>query len=105
MKSDLERYKIYYDNWFFESTLHESGYVADTVDKLKEAGWTYEKDGALWLRTADILRENMRKAGRSEADIEKLELKDDVLRRANGILHLLRRRHRLSPQQVRRPGL
>ena len=84
MKSDLERYKIFYDNWFFESTLHESGYVADTVDKLKEAGWTYEKDGALWLRTADILRENMRKAGKKEKDIEKLELKDDVLRRANG---------------------
>ena len=84
MKSDLERYKIFYDNWFFESTLHESGYVADTVDKLKEAGWTYEKDGALWLRTADILRENLRKAGKKEKDIEKLELKDDVLRRANG---------------------
>ena len=84
MKSDLERYKIVYDNWFFESTLHESGYVADTVDKLKEAGWTYEKDGALWLRTADILRENLRKAGKKEADIEKLDLKDDVLRRANG---------------------
>ena len=84
MKSDLERYKIFYDNWFFESTLHESGYVADTVDKLKEAGWTYEKDGALWLRTADILRENMRKAGKKEKDIEQLELKDDVLRRANG---------------------
>ena len=84
MKSDLERYKIFYDNWFFESTLHESGYVADTVDQLKEAGWTYEKDGALWLRTADILRENLRKAGKKEKDIEKLELKDDVLRRANG---------------------
>ncbi len=84
MKSDLERYKIVYDNWFFESTLHESGYVADTVEKLKEAGWTYEKDGALWLRTADILRENLRKAGKKEADIEKLDLKDDVLRRANG---------------------
>ena len=84
MKADLERYKIFYDNWFFESSLHESGYVADTVDKLKEAGWTYEKDGALWLRTADILRENMRKAGKKEKDIEKLDLKDDVLRRANG---------------------
>jgi len=84
MKSDLERYKIHYDTWFRESTLHESGFVKDTVDKLTEAGWTYEKDGALWLRTADILREGLRKAGRKEADIEKLELKDDVLRRANG---------------------
>ena len=84
MKADLERYKIHYDNWFYESTLHESGYVAETVNMLTEKGWTYEKDGALWLRTADILRDHYRKAGKKEADIEKLDLKDDVLRRANG---------------------
>ena len=84
MKTDLQRYKIEYDNWFYESTLHESGYVAETVDMLTEKGWTYEKDGALWLRTADIMRENLLKAGKKEKDIEKLELKDDVLRRANG---------------------
>ncbi len=84
MKSDLARYKIHYDNWFYESTLHESGYVAETVNLLTEKGWTYEKDGALWLKTADILREHFRKAGKKEADIEKLDLKDDVLRRANG---------------------
>ena len=84
MKSDLQRYKIEYDQWFFESTLHESGYVAETVDKLTELGWTYEKEGALWLATSRILAENYRKAGKSEKDIEKLDLKDDVLRRANG---------------------
>ena len=84
MKSDLERYKIHYDNWFYESTLHESGYVKETADLLTERGWTYEKDGALWLRTADILRDHYRKQGKKEADIEKLDLKDDVLRRANG---------------------
>ena len=84
MKRDLERYKIHYDNWFYESTLHESGYVQETVDLLTERGWTYEKDGALWLRTADILRDHFRKQGKKEADIEKLDLKDDVLRRANG---------------------
>ena len=84
MKTDLERYKIHYDNWFYESTLHESGYVQETVDLLTERGWTYEKDGALWLRTADILRDHFRKQGKKEADIEKLDLKDDVLRRANG---------------------
>ena len=84
MKTDLQRYKIEYDNWFYESTLHESGYVAETVDMLTEKGWTYEKDGALWLKTADIMRENLLKAGKKEKDIEKLELKDDVLRRANG---------------------
>ena len=84
MKTDLQRYKISYDNWFYESTLHESGYVAETVALLTERGWTYEKDGALWLRTADIMRENLLKAGKKEKDIEKLDLKDDVLRRANG---------------------
>ena len=84
MKSDLRRYKINYDEWFYESTLHESAYVAETVDMLTEKGWTYEKDGALWLKTAEIMRGNMLKAGKKEKDIEKLELKDDVLRRANG---------------------
>ena len=84
MKRDLERYGIRYDQWFFESSLHESGYVADTVATLTELGYTYEKDGALWLKTAEILKKNLRAAGKSDADIEKLALKDDVLRRANG---------------------
>jgi len=84
MKTDLQRYKIDYDLWFYESTLHESGYVAETVEMLTQRGWTYEKDGALWLKTAEIMRENMLKAGKKEKDIEKLDLKDDVLRRANG---------------------
>ncbi len=73
-----------YDEWFFESSLHESGFVADTVAKLGEKGYTYEKDGALWLKTARILTENMLKAGKKQEEIDKLELKDDVLRRANG---------------------
>ena len=84
MKSDLLRYGIKYDQWFFESSLHESGYVADTVDKLTERGYTYEKDGALWLRTSRILREHYAKIGKTQEEIERLELKDDVLRRANG---------------------
>ena len=84
MKTDLERYKIHYDTWFYESTLHESGYVADSVQALTDLGYTYEKDGALWLHTSRILAENLKKAGKSDADIEKLGLKDDVLRRANG---------------------
>ena len=84
MQSDLRRYGIEYDQWFFESELHETGYVADSVQKLTDRGYTYEKDGALWLATSRILAENLRKAGKSEAEIEKLDLKDDVLRRANG---------------------
>ncbi|MBE6990440.1 MAG: arginine--tRNA ligase [Ruminococcaceae bacterium] len=84
MKTDLERYGIRYDEWFFESSLHESGYVADTVQALTDMGWTYEKDGALWLATSRILTENLKRAGKSDEDIARLELKDDVLRRANG---------------------
>lgn len=84
MKSDLERYGIKYDEWFYESSLHESGYVADSVSKLAERGYTYEKDGALWLKTSEILRENLLKQGKKPEDIDKLDLKDDVLRRANG---------------------
>ena len=84
MKYDLARYGIQYDQWFFESSLHESGYVADTVAALTDKGYTYEKDGALWLKTSQILAENLRRAGKSDEAIEKLGLKDDVLCRANG---------------------
>ncbi|MBM6917342.1 arginine--tRNA ligase [Intestinimonas butyriciproducens] len=67
MRRDLEKYRITYDTWFFESTLHDSGYVKETVDLLTQKGATYENEGALWLRTSDYGCE-----------------KDDVLRRANG---------------------
>lgn len=85
MQRDLARYGIQYDQWFFESSLHESGYVADSVRALTDLGFTYEKDGALVAAApAGAWRENLKKAGKSDADIEKLGLKDDVLRRANG---------------------
>lgn len=67
MKKHLSRYRIHFDKWFLESRLHESGYVADTVKILEDAGLTYEKDGALWLKNTDL-----------GAD------KDEVLRRSNG---------------------
>ena len=84
MKADLARYGIQYDEWFFESSLHESGYVADSVAELTRRGCTYEKDGALWLKTSEILAAQLKAAGKSDEAIEKLGLKDDVLRRANG---------------------
>ena len=84
MKADLARYGIQYDQWFFESSLHESGYVANTVAALTDKGYTYEKDGALWLKTSDILAAQLRQEGKSDEAIGKLGLKDDVLRRANG---------------------
>ena len=84
MKEDLRRYGIEYDQWFFESSLHTSGFVAETVDLLAQKGWTYEKDGALWLKTAQLLRQKYLAEGKSEKQVDKLDLKDDVLRRANG---------------------
>ena len=84
MKEDLRRYGIEYDEWFFESTLHQSGFVAETVELLTQKGWTYEKDGALWLNTTALLKQKFLAEGKSQEQVDKLELKDDVLRRANG---------------------
>ena len=84
MKEDLLRYGIEYDQWFLESSLHESGYVAETVDLLTQKGWTYEKDGALWLNTTALLKQKYLAEGKSQKQVDKLDLKDDVLRRANG---------------------
>ena len=84
MKSDLLRYKIEYDQWFLESDLHSSGYVAETVGMLTEKGWTYEKDGALWLNTTELLKQKYLAEGKTREQVDKLDLKDDVLCRANG---------------------
>ena len=84
MQADLRKYRIEYDQWFFESELHTSGYVAQTVEQLTQRGWTYEKDGALWLNTTGLLQEKYLREGKSREQVEKLDLKDDVLRRANG---------------------
>ncbi len=50
---DLRAFDVRFDNYFLESSLYSSGLVKDTVDKLVAAGKTYEKDGALWLRSTD----------------------------------------------------
>ena len=49
LHDDLARYRVEYDNWFKESTLHENGAVGRVVELLKEKGATYEKDGATWF--------------------------------------------------------
>lgn len=68
LKKGLLDYKISYDVWFPESTLHKDGEVKETMDELKKSGLTYEKDGALWLKATDFGCE-----------------KDEVLIRKNGI--------------------
>lgn len=67
LERDLLRYRIRYDNWFRESTLHENGEAAKVVEELTRRGYTYEQEGALWFKAADF-----------GAD------KDFVLRRSNG---------------------
>ena len=54
LEEDLLKYRIKYDNWFKESTLHNNGAVKAVIEKLKEGGHTYEKDGALWLKATDF---------------------------------------------------
>ena len=67
MHRDMEKYRIFYDEWFCESTLHNSGAVKETIDLLTEKGLTYEKDGALWYKASEYGGE-----------------KDEVLVRVNG---------------------
>ena len=50
---DLEAFGLKFDHYFLESGLYGSGRVQATVDRLVAAGKTYEKDGALWLRSTD----------------------------------------------------
>ena len=67
LERDLKKYKIVYDTWFRESTLHNSGAASEVVRMLTERGCTYESDGALWFT-----------AEKFGCD------KDFVLRRSNG---------------------
>ena len=50
---DLKAFEVQFDNYYLESSLYTSGKVADTVQKLQDAGKTYEQDGALWLKSTD----------------------------------------------------
>ncbi len=68
LKKDLEKYRIFYDIWFKESSIHKNGEVKETMELLKKANLTYEKDDAVWLKTTEFGCE-----------------KDEVLIRANGI--------------------
>lgn len=54
LENDLLKYRIKYDTWFKESTLHDSGAVTDIINKLRESGYTYEKEGALWFRSSEL---------------------------------------------------
>ena len=68
LEADLLQYRIKYDKWFKESSLHADGSVNDIIEKFKSLGVTYEKDGALWFKASEYGND-----------------KDVVLIRANGI--------------------
>ncbi|MFZ9255112.1 MAG: arginine--tRNA ligase, partial [Hylemonella sp.] len=50
---DLKAFEVQFDNYYLESSLYTSGRVDEAVQRLRQAGKTYEHDGALWLRTSD----------------------------------------------------
>ena len=66
LRQDLESYRIAYDVWFLESTLH-NGAIDQAIQRLSDRGMTYEKEGALWYKATENGGE-----------------KDEVLVRANG---------------------
>ncbi|MBO5163100.1 MAG: arginine--tRNA ligase [Ruminococcus sp.] len=68
LERDLKKYRIVYDNWFRESSVHEKNETKAVVDKLLENGNAYELDGAVWFKATDYGLD-----------------KDFVLRRSNGL--------------------
>lgn len=84
MQKNMAKYRIEYDTWFKESQLHNSGAVKEAIDYLTNKGLTYEKDGAVWYNNIKVQTEMLKKQGKTQEEIDKLELKDDVLIRQNG---------------------
>ncbi|MBI4827892.1 MAG: arginine--tRNA ligase [Nitrospinae bacterium] len=68
IRTDLDDFRVHFDQWFSEDSLHKAGGVEDAIAVLSAQGEIYEKDGALWLKTLDTGDE-----------------KDRVVRRANGV--------------------
>ncbi|PTH17143.1 arginine--tRNA ligase [Staphylococcus capitis] len=54
LKRDLADFNVHFDNWFSETSLYENGAIDNTLAKMKELGYTYEADGATWIRTSDF---------------------------------------------------
>jgi arginyl-tRNA synthetase len=54
IKRTIEKMGIKFDTWFSEKSLHDSNLVSEILNMLKKASLTYEKDGALWLKTTEF---------------------------------------------------
>ena len=86
MEKDLGKYRIAYDVWFKESTLHASGAVQAVVDKLLASGACYKaEDGAIMYRSAQYAAKYGTVNKKKTEDGSEEEDKDEVLVRANGI--------------------
>jgi arginyl-tRNA synthetase len=54
LRESLARFRVAFDVWFSERSMHESGKVDAALDRLREQGHVYVQDGAVWLRTTDF---------------------------------------------------
>ena len=54
LRTDLADFNTHFDSWFSETTLYEQGEITEVLNKMNELGYTYEQDGATWLRTTDF---------------------------------------------------
>lgn len=84
MQDAMEKYRIHYDTWFYESSIHKDGEVKETIDELTRKGLTYEKEGALWYKNIEVQTKHFLEEGKTQEWIDKQDLKDDVLIRNNG---------------------
>lgn len=68
IRTTLKRLGIVFDNYFNENSLYEGNQVWDTLGALKECGYTFEKDGAIWLRATDLGEKKDRVLVKSNGD-------------------------------------
>ncbi|EJX17017.1 MAG: arginine--tRNA ligase [Staphylococcus equorum] len=54
LRTDLSDFNTHFDSWFSETSLYEKGEIKKVLDKMTDLGYTYEQDGATWLRTTDF---------------------------------------------------
>ncbi len=52
IRDDLQEFGVVYDEWYSERALGEGGAVNKTLNRLRDAGYVYEQDGALWFRSS-----------------------------------------------------
>lgn len=69
IKDTLARFQVEYDVWFSERNLHEQGAIADTINELKQKGYVFEEDKALWFKASSLME----------------DAKDEVLVRSSGV--------------------